>query len=138
MSIKELRLEKGWSQEHLAELTNLSSRTIQRIEKDNKASLESLKALALAFEVEVSQLQDIMEDNIENEDTTNNLNKEYNSFIEYLKEDKRTIEFLVVNMLLIVINLVTTTEYFWFIYPLLGWGIPHFYKRYNLYQKLNK
>ena len=33
MAIKELRLEKGWSQEQLAELSNLSTRTIQRIEK---------------------------------------------------------------------------------------------------------
>ena len=139
MSIKELRLQKGWSQEHLAELTNLSSRTIQRIEKDNKASLESLKALANAFEIELTQLQNIMLENDEVEESSHdNLNKKYNSFINYLKEDKRTIEFILVNILLIIINLITTTEYLWFIYPLLGWGLPHFYKRYNLYQKLKK
>jgi len=136
MSIKELRLQKGWSQEQLAELTNLSSRTIQRIEKENKASLESLKALAIAFELEVSQLQNILSNNEDKKENIEAINKKrYESFFEYLKEDKRTIEFFVVNALLIIINLITTSEYLWFIYPLLGWGIPHFYKRYKLYLK---
>lgn len=33
MSLQLLRQEKGYSQEELASLTNLSTRTIQRIEK---------------------------------------------------------------------------------------------------------
>ncbi len=37
MVIKNLRLKNGWSQEKLAELSNLSLRTIQRIEKDDSA-----------------------------------------------------------------------------------------------------
>ncbi len=31
--------------------------------------------------------------------------------------------YVVVNALLIVINLLTSTEYLWFWWPLLGWGI---------------
>jgi hypothetical protein len=31
--------------------------------------------------------------------------------------------YLAVNALLVIINLVTSTEYFWFKWPLLGWGI---------------
>jgi len=33
------------------------------------------------------------------------------------------VTFIVVNIVLIVINVVTSPEYFWFIWPLLGWGI---------------
>ncbi len=56
MIVKKLRQRKHWSQEHLAELTGLSTRTIQRIETGCQASLESLKALAAVFEVEIAQL----------------------------------------------------------------------------------
>ncbi len=54
--IKRLRDRKNWSQEQLAVMSGLSVRTIQRIEGGNKASLESLKALASVFEVEISTL----------------------------------------------------------------------------------
>ena len=48
--IKKLRLERHWSQEQLAEMSGLSIRTIQRIEKGENAGLESLKSLAAVFE----------------------------------------------------------------------------------------
>lgn len=54
--IKRLRDKHNWSQEQLALMSGLSVRTIQRIESGNKASLESLKALASVFEVELSTL----------------------------------------------------------------------------------
>lgn len=54
--IKKLRERKNWSQEQLATMSGLSVRTIQRIESGNKASLESLKALASVFEVDISTL----------------------------------------------------------------------------------
>ena len=57
MAMKELRQERGWSQEQLADLSGLSLRTVQRIEASNKAGYESLRALALAFEIDVSALQ---------------------------------------------------------------------------------
>lgn len=57
MNIKALRKEKYWSQEQLAEMSGLSIRTIQRIETDQKAGLESLKALSAVFGVEISELQ---------------------------------------------------------------------------------
>ena len=31
--------------------------------------------------------------------------------------------YIAVNLLLVVINLTTSPHYFWFIWPLLGWGI---------------
>ncbi len=50
MIIRKLRLQRGWSQEQLAELSGLSIRTIQRIERGQKPGLESLKSLAAVFE----------------------------------------------------------------------------------------
>ncbi|MGI9221344.1 MAG: helix-turn-helix domain-containing protein [Woeseiaceae bacterium] len=57
MGVKELRQERNWSQEKLADLSGLSLRTIQRVEAENKAGFDSLRALALAFEIENSALQ---------------------------------------------------------------------------------
>jgi transcriptional regulator with XRE-family HTH domain len=51
--IKKMRLERHWSQEQLAEMSGLSIRTIQRIEKGENAGLESLKSLAAVFETNI-------------------------------------------------------------------------------------
>ena len=58
MIIRKLRLDKGWSQEQLAEISGVSTRTIQRIERGKTASLESLKCLAAVFETEVTDLRE--------------------------------------------------------------------------------
>lgn len=55
--IKELRLEKSWSQEELATASGLNLRTVQRIEKEATASLQSKKALAAVFGVAVKDLE---------------------------------------------------------------------------------
>lgn len=57
MVIRSLRTERGWSQEQLAEISGVSTRTIQRIERGGKASLESLKCLAAVFETAIPDLQ---------------------------------------------------------------------------------
>lgn len=54
MIVRKLRLRKGWSQDQLAELADVSVRTIQRIERGHKPSLETAKALAAVFEVKVT------------------------------------------------------------------------------------
>ncbi len=54
--IKELRLAKAWSQEQLAQLASVSVRTVQRIENGEQASLETLAAIASAFELGVTDL----------------------------------------------------------------------------------
>jgi transcriptional regulator with XRE-family HTH domain len=51
-----LRKRKSWSQEELATASGLNLRTIQRIESDGTASLQSRKALAGAFDIEVGEL----------------------------------------------------------------------------------
>lgn len=57
MTVRKLRLQRAWSQEQLAQLSGLSVRTIQRIEKGEKAGLETLKSLAAVFEIDISELQ---------------------------------------------------------------------------------
>ncbi|WP_420629058.1 DUF805 domain-containing protein [Candidatus Leptofilum sp.] len=49
--VKRLRSEKNWSQEQLSEACGLSLRTVQRLESNSKASIESVRALADAFEI---------------------------------------------------------------------------------------
>jgi transcriptional regulator with XRE-family HTH domain len=56
MSIKQRRLDAGWSQEELARLSGLSTRTVQRIENGHTAALESLKCLAAVFNTSTSIL----------------------------------------------------------------------------------
>lgn len=51
-----LRLQRAWSQEQLAELSGLSTRTVQRIENGERPGLETLSALAAVFEVNVAEL----------------------------------------------------------------------------------
>ncbi|WP_462154282.1 helix-turn-helix transcriptional regulator [Pseudoalteromonas piscicida] len=55
--IKSKRVERAWSQSELAQISGLSLRTIQRIEKLGTASLESIKALAAVYEVNVMEIQ---------------------------------------------------------------------------------
>ena len=52
MLVQKLRLQRGWSQSQLAELSGLSTRTIQRIESGQSASTETLKSLASVFEID--------------------------------------------------------------------------------------
>lgn len=40
MIIRKLRLQRGWSQEHLSQISGLSSRTIQRIERGHQATVQ--------------------------------------------------------------------------------------------------
>jgi transcriptional regulator with XRE-family HTH domain len=49
--IRKHRTDRLWSQEHLAKISGLGLRTIQRLESRGSGSQESIKALASVFEV---------------------------------------------------------------------------------------
>lgn len=49
--IRQLRVERGWTQQQLAEIADLSLRTVQRVENQGVASNESVSALAVAMEM---------------------------------------------------------------------------------------
>lgn len=54
--VRQLRVQRAWSQEHLAEVAALSLRTVQRVEADGGASAETRMALAAAFGIDVAAL----------------------------------------------------------------------------------
>jgi transcriptional regulator with XRE-family HTH domain len=54
--VRALREQKSWSQEHLANASGLSVRTVQRVEMENVASAETRLALAAALDVPVAIL----------------------------------------------------------------------------------
>jgi len=55
--LREARRRRAWSQEHLAAVSDLGLRTVQRVEQTGKASFESARSLAAALELEVEQLR---------------------------------------------------------------------------------
>ena len=83
MIIRTLRLQRGWSQEQLAEISGVSSRTIQRIESGNKASLESLKCLAAVFETTFDELQEDEPMTTDNKTTHEGLSEEDRAALKY-------------------------------------------------------
>lgn len=136
MIIRKLRLERGWSQEQLAELCNLSVRTIQRIERGQKPSLESQKSLAAVFDVEVSQLS--METTM-NEQAA--LTSKEEKALLYVRDIKafysHCIKYGIVISFLFVINLLKSPDHFWVIWPALGWGIGLLFHGLNVFEVFN-
>ena len=130
MIVRKLRLQRGWSQEQLAEMSGLSTRTIQRIERGQTAGLESLKSLAAVFEVQVSDLKQedriVTEEQVMGSQPTEEQDKEQQA-MEYVRDLKgfyaHLTSYVVVMIGLIVINLFTSPDNFWAKWPLMGWGI---------------
>lgn len=54
--LKALRSSRNWTQQHLAEVCDLSMRTIQRVEKDGVASNETVAAYAATFQLDATEL----------------------------------------------------------------------------------
>jgi transcriptional regulator with XRE-family HTH domain len=55
--VLDLRKQRSWSQDEMATAAGLNLRTIQRIENEGTASLQSLKAIASALEVDLENLK---------------------------------------------------------------------------------
>lgn len=123
MLIQKLRLQHGWSQEQLGELSGLSPRTIQRLEKGQAASVESLKALAAVFEVDFNRLKE--------PDMTAAINPDVRTdealALAHVRKVKsfylHLAQYVVVIAALAVLNLFTSPHYWWVVWPALGWGI---------------
>lgn len=122
MIIRKLRLQRGWSQDQLAQLSGLSIRTIQRIERGEKPSLESLKSLAAVFETTIEELQ--TEPDMQN-DTS--ITMEEQLVIDQVRSIKsfysHCVTYVTVISLLFIINLATNPSHIWAWWPAMGWGI---------------
>ncbi len=122
MHIRKRRIDKGWSQETLAQVSGLSVRTVQRIERGGKASLETMNALAAVLDVDVSTLT---------KETGMNEQHDYSrreqEAVEYVRDIKGFYTHLAVYVISVaamaVANLYMGTDYIWFIWPALGWGL---------------
>jgi transcriptional regulator with XRE-family HTH domain len=123
MLIQKLRLQRGWSQEQLAELSGLSVRTIQRLERGQTASVESLKALGAAFEIDFSDLKEpemnaTMNQSVSADEALALAHvRKLKGFYIHLAQYGVTLCFLA------VVNLYTSRHYFWVGWVALGWGL---------------
>nr|WP_198419226.1 2TM domain-containing protein [Motilimonas pumila] len=120
--VRKLRLQRGWSQQQLSQMSGLSVRTIQRIEQGQTAGLESLKSLAAVFEIHVSDLQ--TEPDMK---TDVNITEEEATAIEQVRAIKgfysNLITYLAVIGFLFALNYFLDPSYIWAWWPALGWGI---------------
>ncbi len=140
MIVRKLRLKRGWSQEQLAEMSGLSVRTIQRIERGQGPGLESSKSLAAVFEVPVTALR--QEDDIMTEaKTPTRISSEEERIIEYVRDLKgfytHLTSYVLVMLVLFVINLVFTPGYIWAFWAALGWGIGILVHGLNVFELIN-
>ncbi|MDH0380416.1 helix-turn-helix domain-containing protein [Comamonas aquatica] len=132
MQVQKLRLQRGWSQQQLAELSGLSVRTIQRIENGSAASTESLKSLASVFEIDFSTLSsepampDTPTPTSPSTHTPSASQQEQLALLEVRKLKGfylHLAQYVVVIAALCAINLLTTPHRLWFYWAALGWGI---------------
>lgn len=127
MLVQKLRLQRGWSQQQLAELSGLNVRTIQRIEKGQEPSVESLKSLAAVFNVEFSTLKEQGMDNVISESQSAEEILAFNQVRKLKGFYIHLAQYVLVVALLAVINALTTPNRWWVQWVFLGWGIGVFF-----------
>lgn len=147
MLIQKLRLQRGWSQQQLADLSGLSTRTIQRLENGHPASVESLKSLAAVFEVDFQTLQGepamtpaisapvlpaatapaTPEAAATDAIATASASREEEEAFDHVRKVKSlyrgVLIYLIVMTALLAVNLLNYRGHLWVIWPALGWGL---------------
>jgi len=123
MLVQKLRLQRGWSQQQLAELSGLNVRTIQRIEKGQEPSVESLKSLAAVFNVEFSTLKEQGMDNVISESQSAEEILAFNQVRKLKGFYIHLAQYVLVIALLTVINALTTPNRWWVQWVIMGWGV---------------
>jgi len=127
MLVQKLRLQRGWSQQQLAELSGLNVRTIQRIEKGQEPSVESLKSLAAVFNVEFSTLKEQGMDNVISETQSAEEILAFNQVRKLKGFYIHLAQYVLVIAVLTVINALTTPNRWWVQWVIMGWGIGVFF-----------
>jgi transcriptional regulator with XRE-family HTH domain len=123
MLIQKLRLQHGWSQEQLAELSGLSVRTIQRLERGQTASTESLKALASVFQVDFSILKEP-----QMETSTNaGVSADEALALAHVRKIKglyiHLIQYIAIVGFLAIVNFLTYPRHLWVVWVAVAWGL---------------
>jgi transcriptional regulator with XRE-family HTH domain len=113
--IKEMRLERHWSQDQLSEMSGLSIRTIQRIESGENAGLESLKSLAAVFEINIADS--------DKKEELEQIRKEE----EYVQNIKGFYKLFAVAIISLVVPLILaisdSSNWSIFLWTVLSWGV---------------
>jgi transcriptional regulator with XRE-family HTH domain len=136
MLVQKLRLQRGWSQEQLAELSGLSVRTIQRIERGQPASVETLKALGAVFEIDFSAFKE------PDMNTTPNhtVSADEALALAHVRKLKgfyiHLAEFAVFIVLLAIMNLILTPHRLWVIWVALAWGVGLAFHALSVFDKV--
>jgi transcriptional regulator with XRE-family HTH domain len=122
MLVHKLRLQRGWSQEQLAEMSGVSVRTIQRLERGQSASVETLKAVAAVLEVDFTRLQ---EPDMESQTAAANVRADEAVALRHVRRLKdfylHLIQFAVGAPVLLLLNLVVATKYHWALWIIAFW-----------------
>jgi transcriptional regulator with XRE-family HTH domain len=127
MLIQKLRLQRGWSQEQLAEVSGLSVRTVQRLERGQPGSLESLNALAAVFEIDLNRLKEPTVETPQAGPARPDVRPDEALALAHVRKVKgfyiHLSQYVIVIAALTAINLIWLPTYWWFIWPALGWGM---------------
>jgi transcriptional regulator with XRE-family HTH domain len=129
MLIQKLRLQQGWSQEQLADMSGVSVRTIQRLEQGKPAAVETLKSLGAVLNVSFHELRTDAMDNTESYDEIQRpiqkLDTDELLALRYARKLRgfyvHAIQFCFVIIVMAVINYFTSS-YPWVLWTVFGWG----------------
>ena len=118
--IKRWREDRCWSQEHLAETAGVSLRTIQRLERGESVSRDTVMALAASFDVDAGALTvDVAE-----EAAKAAIAREREKNMQFMQSFWiHLATYVFVIGLLTAINLAARPEDIWVLWPAIGWGI---------------
>ena len=158
MLVQKLRLQRGWSQQQLAELSGLSVRTIQRIEQGSGATVETWKSLASVFEVDFQQLRGVPAMHASEQTTgipdVDSTLPPAPTTITAASDQQRAQEewlamrhvrklgrfyrqlmlYVAIIAMLAVINAFTQRDYWWVVWPAFGWGLALLLQANRLFQ----
>lgn len=134
MIVRKLRLQRGWTQEQLAELSGLGVRSIQRIERGRPGSLETLRSLAAVFEVELSTLQP-GDESMSNEQTVTADEKAAMDYVRGVKEFwSHALMYAVFSVVFLLVMGPEKPVVFW---GFIGWGVGVIFHGLVAYEIIN-
>jgi len=146
MLIQKLRLQRGWSQEQLADLSGRSIRTIQRLERGQTASVESLKALGAAFEIDFSALKEPEMNSTMSPASTNpatqsqSVSADEALAMAHVRKVKafyiHLAQYAFVIAALTIANLIVSPHYYWVLWVAGGWGFGLLFDGLRIFDKL--
>ena len=127
MIVRKLRLEMGLSQEQLARMSGISTRTLQRIERGGRASPETLKGVAAVLDVDFNDLRRDQMDQTAHPPEAPRISEAEKEAMEYVRDIKafygHLFAYAAVVIGLTVLNLIVSPHVLWVIWVAFGWGI---------------